>query len=414
MAISDALLAEMGELHQPITQVMSSIEGLIDPEYSGTWSNRSVDAALGDVDSSVANWVRTSLQCERQLLAHADELPEDAYAVQARLGAFMMLHITMASDVAKLLPFDEASGDSSVSQVHEAAADLGIQLPLRAYAIREVALGTDGLVQSMSILEETEFGESSEQAAPDAEDDNSGSIEDQAKEAIARADVLKEDLDEIVGDVIDEVVTDLVERAARSSSGVLIGLAGGGMHILADFLPHLSSAINAVPDDVRQLVLRTVKRVARLVRILIARAQAALASVLQGYSAAVKGMMQVADPASLITEAFAGNVVGKIVHSKQVRRVARERLSQASRQHARQKRLKALMKTHRRWVGPVRVVAGGLPHLWAVPVGPIPVPAAPIAAVALLAWTVLITGDQLDSPGYVDFWKGVIRRASGE
>ena len=71
------------------------------------------------------------------------------------------------------------------------------------------------------------------------------------------------------------------------------------------------------------------------------------------------------------------------------------------------------MKTHQRWVGPVCVVSRGLAPLWAVPLGP--VPTAPVAAVALLAWTVILTYDQLDAPGApLDVWKGVIRRADGQ
>ena len=42
-------------------------------------------------------------------------------------------------------------------------------------------------------------------------------------------------------------------------------------------------------------------------------------------------------------------------------------------------------------------------------------PAAPIAAVGLLAWTTLVTGDHLDAPGpHPNLWKGVLRLAMGE
>ena len=43
-----------------------------------------------------------------------------------------------------------------------------------------------------------------------------------------------------------------------------------------------------------------------------------------------------------------------------------------------------------------------------------PVPAAPSAGAALIAWTVMISGDQLDSEGFFpNFWTGVVQRSGG-
>jgi hypothetical protein len=83
----------------------------------------------------------------------------------------------------------------------------------------------------------------------------------------------------------------------------------------------------------------------------------------------------------------------------------------------REHRLDRLRVSNERWVQPVDILSHGLGHLWLVPlplpIGPIPV--APVAGMVLLVWVVLISGDQLDSPRPVpDFWKGVVRRASGE
>jgi hypothetical protein len=79
-----------------------------------------------------------------------------------------------------------------------------------------------------------------------------------------------------------------------------------------------------------------------------------------------------------------------------------QRLSRRQRNAA----LKDLLQKNKRWVGPVRTAAKGLDFLWPVQVGP--VPTAPIAACALLAWTLIITGDQLDARGpFPRFWVGV-------
>jgi hypothetical protein len=42
-----------------------------------------------------------------------------------------------------------------------------------------------------------------------------------------------------------------------------------------------------------------------------------------------------------------------------------------------------------------------------------PIPAWAIADCALLAWTLVISADQLDSIETVDFWPGVVRIAAG-
>ena len=82
-------------------------------------------------------------------------------------------------------------------------------------------------------------------------------------------------------------------------------------------------------------------------------------------------------------------------------------------------RLGKLEKSNKKWLGPIKVLSPGVGHLWYVPI-PLPVPphalpAAPAAAAVLLAWALLLSGDQLDTRHpYPNFWKGVVRRAQGE
>jgi len=63
----------------------------------------------------------------------------------------------------------------------------------------------------------------------------------------------------------------------------------------------------------------------------------------------------------------------------------------------------------------VEWLSQGLSPLWLVILPlPIPMPVAPIAAAVLFVWTVLVSGDQLDSKGpFPGFWKGVVRRSEG-
>jgi hypothetical protein len=82
-------------------------------------------------------------------------------------------------------------------------------------------------------------------------------------------------------------------------------------------------------------------------------------------------------------------------------------------------RLAKLEQSNRKWLGPIKVLSPGVGHLWFVPI-PLPLPphalpAAPAAAAVLLAWALLLSGDQLDTRyPYPNIWKGVVRRAQGE
>ena len=83
-------------------------------------------------------------------------------------------------------------------------------------------------------------------------------------------------------------------------------------------------------------------------------------------------------------------------------------------------RLRKLENSNKKWLTPIKLLSPAVGHLWHVPI-PLPVPplvlpAAPAAAAAvLLAWALVLGGNQLDSRyPYPNFWKGVVRRAQGE
>ena len=231
-----------------------------------------------------------------------------------------MLHLAIAGDVAKLLPFDDAAEGSTVADVHETASAVGEEFAGQAEIIREAALAPGALIDSLSAVDDQTSGDD------DLEEDD---LDTQGSGGVVGA-VIKEDLDAMAGDVIDDVVTDIVERASRSGTAVLLALAGGGGHLVAELMPHLSDATTAAPADIREYVVRTVRRVLRLVRILISRARKALDAVLGGYRAAVQDLIAAADPTAWVGEAIAGNILARVVRSKDVRRTARARLSVAS------------------------------------------------------------------------------------
>jgi hypothetical protein len=82
-------------------------------------------------------------------------------------------------------------------------------------------------------------------------------------------------------------------------------------------------------------------------------------------------------------------------------------------------RLRKLEESNKKWLTPIKLLSPATGHLWCVPIPlPLPphaIPAAPAASAVLLAWTLLLSGDQLDTRyPFPDLWKGVVRRAQGE
>jgi hypothetical protein len=117
-----------------------------------------------------------------------------------------------------------------------------------------------------------------------------------------------------------------------------------------------------------------------------------------------------------LTEPLGARLIAELLNAGKVQTDAVQQLGVVHDAHERDdriQRIKKLKKLHARWVGPVRYTADGLPLLAPMMVGP--VPAAAIAGVGLLAWTVIVTGDQLDTSRrfFPDRWAGVVRRAGG-
>lgn len=85
--------------------------------------------------------------------------------------------------------------------------------------------------------------------------------------------------------------------------------------------------------------------------------------------------------------------------------------------YARRVRLWQLERSNETWLTPVNSLCHTLGPLWAIPM-PCPpfFPLAPVAAAILIAWALLLGGDQLDSRYYpfMIFWHGVVDRASGQ
>ena len=395
MPITGDLLNDLGQLGEAAGQVRAAVDHLLaaarDPD-----STLTVSAGVDAVQRAVDNWASVTEELERRLQAHAREYPNDRFDAEARLGGIAMLHLSIAADVAILAPFDDALA-GSLAPALEAQAGL----PRRADTSRKV-LEDGRLLESLSKPIEETSPNDGEEALPEPieealPEDGASDAPDQSREIAQLA--------------VDDVVNNIVDRAGTACSRVALQLGG----VLVQVVHPLTEALKLAPPVVADAVRRQVRRIAKLVKFLVRRANDIFNAVLGKYREVLSPVLD--EVGAELTETLGARLVVRLVDADRVRSNAEERLTRARNARQRKRRIQKMkhVKTlHRRWVGPVRFVADGLPFLAPMMIGP--VPTAAIAGVGLLGWTVIVTGDQLDTTRkfFPDLWCGVVRRAGGE
>ena len=397
----DLLTRDLPQLGDLAGHVRDPVNDLLGAARDAS-STLTVDAGVDAVQRAVGEWAAVTEGLEQRLRSHGVEYPADRFDVDARLGGIALLHLSLAADVAALAPFDGVPAGILV-----AAAAAEFTLPRRAEISLRV-MDTGRLLQSIS--EPIEQGlpgndaKAPEAKAPEADAPKAKEQKDKAREALA-------DFRKIAADAVDDVVKDIVDRAGTACTSVVLGLSGIAIHAVHP----LSEAFNLAPGFITETLHKQAKKIAGLVKILVRRANEIFNAILGGYRDVLSPLQD--QIMSALTEPLGARLVGKLVDDDKVRADAKQRLGQApdaGERDRRIERMKKLKTLHSRWVGPVRIVADGLPLLTPVMVGP--VPSAAIAAVGLLGWTVFVTGDQLDTSRklFPDLWPGVVRRAGDE
>ena len=387
MAPPQEVLNPLGELDGPAERVRSAVDNVLaaarDPESALT-----VGELVTTVEQTVYAWVNITDRTEDGLRSYIREFPEDRLDIEARLGGLALLHLAIASDVATIAPLDDLPDTS------------------RPAELRNLSVLPEQATTSLEVLTEGELSRTLSRPMEEEEPDD-------PDPALAEDDLEDEDEDEDEDDDkddLDDVIRSIIGRAGKSGTAVVTGLGG----LLSHAMHPLHEALSATPEFIRDAFEKSVRRIARLVKHLIARAAELFNSIFRGYREVVSPILAEAVPTA--ADALGAGLIGKILDGKQIRTDASAALQTAKNSRQRNRRLRKVRKVdklHQRWVGPVRLVAAGLPGLSAVLVGP--VPASAIAAVVLLAWTVVVTGDQLDAHRWyvTNFWPGVVARAGG-
>jgi hypothetical protein len=395
MPITGDLLNDLGQLGEVAGQVRGAVDALLAAAHDPD-STLTVSAGVDAVQRAVDNWASDTEELERRLQAYAREYPDDRFDAEARLGGVAMLHLSIAADVAILAPFDDELADSLAAKLETRAG-----LPLQADTSRKV-LEDGGLLESLSKPVEESSPEDGEEALPEPNEE--GLPEDGASDE-------PDESREIARLAVDDVVKNIVDRAGTACSRVALELGG----ILVQVAHPLSEALKLAPPAVADAVRRQIGRIAKLVKFLVRRANDIFNAVLGQYREVLTPVLD--EVGAELTESLGARLVAKLVDADRVRSNAEERLTKARNARQRKRRIQKMKRVktlHSRWVGPVRFVADGLPFLAPMMIGP--VPTAAIAGVGLLGWTVIVTGDQLDTTRrfFPDLWCGVVRRAGGE
>ena len=404
----DLLARDLRQLGDLAAQVRGPVNDLLDAARDAN-SALTVDAGVDAVQRAVGEWAAVTEGLEQRLGSHALEYPADRFDADARLGGIALMHVSLAADVATLVPFDGVPASILVAvAATEFTSPGGQKSPCgswrtggsrRAFPSQssKACRGTTRTRQKRTRQKRKSHQEAEKPKGRRAKGAD-------AQEALA-------DFRKIAGDAVDDVVKDIVDRAGKACSSVVLGLSGIAIHAVHP----LSEALNLAPGFITEALRKQAKKIAGLVKILVNRANKIFNAILGGNLDDLAPLQH--QITSALTEPLGARLIGKLVDDDKVRADAKQRLSQARDVRERDRRIERMEKLktlHARWVGPVRFTADGLPLLTPVMVGP--VPAAAIAAVGLLGWTVFVTGDQLDTSRklFPDLWPGVVRRAGDE
>jgi hypothetical protein len=388
-------MAAPEEVRPQLDAIEEAVRGVIEAVNDARYDRRTdephsglrVGEALARVEEATTHWFAVADELEGALDDVLERRPENESEVRACQSALMLLHTAVMNEVALVQPLELVDGDQRLADTPDwpAAEDA---------VLEEVAFGRGDLVALLYI----------------------GTDDDPGPEPPGTVASNQE-----VGQAVLYGSADAVKAViAGASAAPLVGavpLPAGVSDPIRELLERfgewaLDEAIDDLPGRVSKLVRLALKRVKRL-----------LGKILHGYR---DDVIDASD--QLLSDGARDESAHRTVVAQLMSRLydtgdvldrgtAAIDAAHGLELRARVRRLRKLEKSNGRWVGPVKLLSPGLGKLWAVPIplGPVLLPAAPAAAAALLAWVVLVSGDQLDTRRHFpNFWKGVVRRSEGE
>jgi hypothetical protein len=348
--------------------------------------NPTVGQVRGNILEASEVWVAVTDNLTGALEAQMAANPDGAGELRACQAALLLMHTAVASEVALARALDDYPDDQPLNALPEwPRAGL--------YPIEKVAFGRDGLFALMR--------------------------EGTDERAITGGD------HELITDSVLHTVRSIVEHCASSTTAVVVGVTVSPA--LDATFPGFKNAAETVKvalehpveNDLENAVnkIKVGSWISKIVCKVLARARKLIRKLLGDYQRlSITDTLKLVGP-SLAKQDLEISLVDKAaaaaLHADEVLNAALETVNSLfSKQLQVPRASKSLAKlrgSNERWVGKVEDLAKALGPLWAVvtPIGPV----APYAAAALLIWTFLVSGDQMDSAAHFPkMWVGVDQR----
>ncbi|MCV7225366.1 hypothetical protein H7J73_04870 [Mycolicibacterium komossense] len=383
MAVPPDLLERIAGLSEAREGVRQAVERVMAAQQPDSDPITKIEA-LSLLDGATERWLEQSQQVETELLelARNDEPEPDANISTAtdsveRLWGISLIHLAVSADLAKISSIDSLENEDDPVSV--AGPPPAVQQPSAIAAIVD-----DGPAGA-------QIG---------------GALATPAHEA-DEADDLAVDAPELTPPA-EEVLRELVHRASECTCKVLVGtLPIPSAHVIFDNVtPLLKAALGATPDAISTAAEKIARTVTRLAILVLGRVRAVVDAVIPGTFDFVKEQLIEASQdhgAEHILTPVVRPVVARLLDEQgcavvisQKRWDRRKGAPEPDNKAA----FRKILKHNKRWVSrPVPFAASTvLRPLWHLSWSG--VPAAPIAACLLLAWTIFLTGDELDIEGW--------------
>ncbi|WP_156751690.1 hypothetical protein [Mycobacterium sp. E2497] len=360
-------------------------------------SGLSVEQARQGIDEAMRNWAAVHEDFVAALDATLNDLPAFESEINLALGALSVLDAGVSTEIALAQPLETLDGNLKLADV------------------------PDWPTEARAVLEVTAFG------SPGAADE--GLI--RLLQVGTDDDPTPEPPGQVYGDAVGHAIRVIRRQTAESITSVFVGLTAVPVmdaiplpankelvDVLRDLLEEPGSW--AVEEAVKELP----RGISKWCRWALGKATQLLKRVLGEQRFEALDRLLAKGATTKTTDFISQTLVwvydtGDVIERGEAAFDPAGQPLKKSERNRRGARLGKLEKSNKKWLGPIKLLSPGVGHLWYVPI-PLPVPphalpAAPAAAAVLLAWTLLLSGDQLDTRyPYPNFWKGVVRRAKGE
>jgi hypothetical protein len=395
-------------LQPHVVPIEKALEGVIGAVQAARYDRRtderdpdsglSVEQAREGIEEAMRNWAAVHEDFVAALDATLKDQPAFESEVNSALYALSLLDVGVSTEIALAQPLETLDGNIKLASIPDWPTEA--RAVLEATAFGSAGAPDEGLVRLLQV----------------GTDDNP----------------IPEPPGQVYGDAVGHAIRVIRRQTAESITSVFGGLTAVPLMDAVIPLPANKELVDVLRDllgepgswAVEEAVKELPRGISKWCRWALGKATQLLKRVLgeQRFEALDKLL---AKGATTKTTDFISQTLvwvydtGDVIERGEAAFDPPGQPLKKSERNKRGARLGKLEKSNKKWLGPIKLLSPGVGHLWYLPI-PLPVPphalpAAPAAAAVLLAWALLLSGDQLDTRyPYPNFWKGVVRRAQGE